>query len=133
MYEDGYTTIHNIDFSKKAISIVEKRAGDKPGLTCLSSEYYFSELIIIAFLIFINIFYDLLLFIVEAADVLSLVDKEESVYDVVIDKGTLDSILCGDGSFTNVQTMLQGISKFDTIFIMTEIIFLFLCLLLNVL
>lgn len=57
MYEDGYTTIHNIDFSKKAISIVEKRAGDKPGLTCLNSEFYFNKLIIIDLLIIINVFY----------------------------------------------------------------------------
>ncbi|KAH7830126.1 putative Endothelin-converting enzyme 2 A (Ece2A) [Monocercomonoides exilis] len=81
MYEDGYTDIKCTDFSEKAIEIMSKRAVDKPGLT----------------------------YAVE--DVLLLTAQDEAQYDVVIDKGTLDSILCGDGSFQNVQKMLAGISK----------------------
>ena len=47
----------------------------------------------------------------EVGDVLNLIDEQEAQYDAVIDKGTLDSLLCGEGSFKNVERMLLGISK----------------------
>ena len=47
---------------------------------------------------------------------MSLVDGEEAQYDTIIDKGTLDSLLCGDGSYQNVQRMLLGIYKCVTFF-----------------
>lgn len=35
----------------------------------------------------------------------------EGAYNVVVDKGTLDSVLCGEGSTLNVQKMLMEISR----------------------
>lgn len=35
----------------------------------------------------------------------------EGAYNVVIDKGTLDSVLCGEGSTLNVQKMLMEVSR----------------------
>ena len=36
---------------------------------------------------------------------------EDKTFDVVIDKGTLDSVLCGDGSAPNAEQMLSEISR----------------------
>ena len=35
----------------------------------------------------------------------------EGAYNVVVDKGTLDSVLCGEGSTLNVQKMLMEVSR----------------------
>lgn len=36
-------------------------------------------------------------------------DFADGMFDVVIDKGTLDSILCGEGSSQNAQKMLSEV------------------------
>merc|ERR1711924_139528 len=38
-------------------------------------------------------------------------DFPEGIFNVVIDKATLDSILCGEGSTHNAQKTLQGVSQ----------------------
>merc|ERR1711908_97274 len=38
-------------------------------------------------------------------------DFPEGIFSVVIDKATLDSILCGEGSTHNAQKTLQGVSQ----------------------
>ncbi|KAA6358486.1 MAG: putative protein kinase domain protein [Streblomastix strix] len=81
MYDDGYRNITSIDISPVAIDLVKKRAEDRRELRF------------------------------EVGDVLELGRQGEGIYDAVIDKGTMDSILCGDGSYANVQKMLSGISK----------------------
>ncbi|KAK2961406.1 putative protein kinase domain protein [Blattamonas nauphoetae] len=81
MVDDGYQDIKCTDGSNVAIQIVQKRAEGKTGLSF------------------------------ECQNVLDLVDSEEGQFDAVIDKGCMDAILCGDGSYANVQRMLQGISR----------------------
>merc|ERR1711869_106007 len=38
-------------------------------------------------------------------------DFPEGIFNVVVDKATLDSILCGEGSTHNAQKMLQEVSR----------------------
>lgn len=51
----------------------------------------------------------------EVFNALELENKGDAVFDAVIDKGTLDSLLCGEGSHINVEKMLVGISKCEEI------------------
>lgn len=44
-------------------------------------------------------------------DVLNMKDFQNNEFDVVIDKGTLDTILCGDNSEANVEKMLLEINR----------------------
>ena len=96
MFDDGYQSIRSIDFSKKAIDLCRNRAQDKPGLICLYTSLHYKVFLCVAD---------------EVGDVLNLIDEQEGQYDAVIDKGTLDSLLCGEGSFKNVERMLLGISR----------------------
>ena len=36
---------------------------------------------------------------------------EDNTFDVVIDKGTFDSVLCGDGSAPNAEQMLNEVHR----------------------
>ncbi|KAA6404019.1 MAG: putative kinase domain protein [Streblomastix strix] len=81
MYDDGYRNITSIDISPVAIDLVKKRAEDKQELKF------------------------------EVGDVLELSRYGEGIYDAVIDKGTMDSILCGEDAYPNIMKMLAGISK----------------------
>lgn len=38
-------------------------------------------------------------------------DFPDAAFDVVIDKGTMDSVLCGEGSTANVAKMCQEVSR----------------------
>ena len=111
MYEDGYKDIRNIDYSPKAIEIMSARNQDKPGLTCLFYSYFPQKITLLKYPLFSLI----LLLVDEVKDVLSLQSEPEGAYDAVIDKGTLDSLLCGDGSFQNVQKMITGIYQYELI------------------
>eukprot|EP00922_Rhytidocystis_sp_ex-Travisia-forbesii_P007128 GHVS01010404.1.p1 GENE.GHVS01010404.1~~GHVS01010404.1.p1 ORF type:complete len:227 (+),score=25.96 GHVS01010404.1:205-885(+) len=42
---------------------------------------------------------------------LAMPEIADEAYPVVIDKGTVDSVLCGEGSTSNVQKMLREISR----------------------
>jgi len=44
-------------------------------------------------------------------DVLDMSEFHHSEFNVVIDKGTLDSILCGDNSVPNAEKMMQEIYR----------------------
>ena len=44
-------------------------------------------------------------------DVMNMKDFQSNEFNVVIDKGTLDTILCGDNSEANVEKMLQEINR----------------------
>jgi hypothetical protein len=98
MYESGYSLIHNIDVSKTAIEIVSKRSEDKKTLTC--------------FILFVFL---KVLFLDSVENVVLLGEQASDQYDAVIDKGTLDSLLCGEGSLENVKKALQGIYKFESL------------------
>lgn len=44
-------------------------------------------------------------------DVREMDDFEPGTFDAVIDKGTFDSLVCGDGSKTNSEQMLKEIHR----------------------
>ncbi|CDJ56055.1 hypothetical protein, conserved [Eimeria maxima] len=69
LWEDGYRSIVNIDFSPYCINLMQQRYADKPGMTY------------------------------------------KQAFDFVIDKGTLDCILCGEKSFENAHKALTHISQ----------------------
>jgi len=80
MYDDGYTTIANIDISRVCIDQMIEKYRDKPTLTW------------------------------QQMNVCALEFPDES-FDVVLDKGTADSILCGEGSTANAAKMCQEVSR----------------------
>jgi SAM-dependent methyltransferase len=80
MYQEGFQDIVSIDFSRNAISEMNKKSGDKPGML-------FMEM-----------------------DVMEM-SFPSGTFDVVIDKATLDSMLCGEGAIKTIQTMLQQIYR----------------------
>ncbi|KAL8437842.1 hypothetical protein Efla_000962 [Eimeria flavescens] len=81
MWDDGYRNITNIDFSPQCISLMQKRCADKPGMTFM------------------------------VLDVLDLKELAGRSFDFIIDKGTLDCILCGEKSFENIHKALTLISQ----------------------
>ena len=81
LYEDGFEDITNIDFSTKVISQIEEKNKSKyPKMTF------------------------------KIMDVLDMQEIQTGSFNVAIDKGTLDSILCGDNSGNNVQKMLNVVT-----------------------
>ena len=83
MYEDGYTTISNVDISDIVIDQMQ--------------EYYKEKIPSLKFL---------------KADIRNMKEHfEDATFDVVIDKGTLDSILCGDSSGPNSIKALHEIYR----------------------
>ena len=80
MYDDGYTTIANIDISRVCIDQMIEKYRDKPTLTW------------------------------QQMNVCALEFPDEA-FDVVLDKGTADSILCGEGSTANAAKMCQEVSR----------------------
>lgn len=80
MYEDGFTTIQNIDISKVVVEQMVEKYKDKEGLKWTE---------------------------------MNVTDMQfsENTFDVVIDKGCMDSILCGEGSTNNVGKMCSEVSR----------------------
>lgn len=77
MFEEGYQYIHNIDVSSVVIKSMNEKYRDKgPNFKCTSP--FKTELLIIC--------------VVLQMDARSM-EYEDSTFDIVIDKGTLDSLL----------------------------------------
>eukprot|EP00386_Alphamonas_edax_P006320 GDKI01020499.1.p1 GENE.GDKI01020499.1~~GDKI01020499.1.p1 ORF type:complete len:243 (-),score=71.17 GDKI01020499.1:267-905(-) len=81
MYEDGYRDILNIDISAVVTKAMQEKYAEKPGL------------------------------VYQQGNILDMKDIPDCSFDAVIDKGTMDSILCGEGSTHNVQAMLKEIAR----------------------
>lgn len=81
MYEDGYQHITNIDYSFHVVKQMQEMYKEK--IPNLSFKHM---------------------------DCRSL-SYTDGTFDAVIDKGTFDSILCGDGSGPNAEQMLQEIYR----------------------
>lgn len=105
MYDDGYRNIENIDISKVCIEQMQEKYKDRSmncaaarALPCsvLESRRPSPK--------------RMLRLAGRKMDVCSLEYPDEA-FDVVLDKGTLDSILCGEGSTSNVSKMCNEISR----------------------
>ncbi|KAL5781896.1 hypothetical protein ACOSP7_006925 [Xanthoceras sorbifolium] len=79
MVDDGYEDVVNIDISAVVISHMKTKYSDRPQLK-----------------------YSIM-------DARKMDDFQSSSFDVVIDKGTLDSILCGNNSRQNATQMLKEV------------------------
>jgi ubiquinone/menaquinone biosynthesis C-methylase UbiE len=82
MYEDGYEEIVNIDISHTVVKYMEEKIKAR----CPKMVY-------------------------KQMDVLDMSDFKQGEFNVVLDKGTLDSILCGDNSTPNAEKMLSEIHR----------------------
>lgn len=82
MYEDGYENIVNIDISNTVVRYME----DKVKSRCPNMSY-------------------------KQMDVLDMSEINSGDFHVVLDKGTLDSILCGDNSVSNAEKMLSEVYR----------------------
>ena len=80
--EDGYEDITNIDFSNKVIAIMEEKCKAK-----------FPKM---AF---------------KVMDALDMKEIQTASFNTVIDKGTLDSVLCGNNSVQNAQKMISEVFR----------------------
>ncbi|GKB68787.1 methyltransferase-like protein 13 [Tanacetum coccineum] len=81
MSKDGYTDIVNIDISSVVIEAMQKKYSDSPHLKYMEM------------------------------DVRDMKAFEAGSFDAVIDKGTLDSLLCGHNSKLNAAKMLDEIDR----------------------
>ena len=83
MYEDGYTSITSVDISDIVIEQMQ--------------EYYREKVPALKFL---------------HSDIRNMKDHfADGSFDVVLDKGTLDSVLCGDSSKPNSEKALREIHR----------------------
>lgn len=80
MFEDGYTTITNIDASRVVVDQMIENYRDKPTLQWLEM------------------------------NVLSL-DFPDETFNVVIAKGTVDAVLCGDSSIETMAKLCSEVSR----------------------
>ncbi|KAI3707614.1 hypothetical protein L6452_26240 [Arctium lappa] len=81
MSKDGYTDIVNIDVSSVVIESMQKKYSGSPHLKYIEM------------------------------DVRDMKAFESGSFDAVIDKGTLDSLLCGHNSKTNAAKMLEEVER----------------------
>ena len=81
MFDEGFKTITNIDVSSVLITQMQTKYQDKPGL------------------------------IYRQMDCRHMDGFPDASFNSVIDKATLDSIVCGEGSATNVQKYLSEVSR----------------------
>lgn len=81
MYDDGYHNITNIDVTQVVVQAMAEKYADKPGM------------------------------IYRQMDMRNMQDFPEGFFNVVIDKATMDSILCGEGSTHMAQKCLTEISR----------------------
>jgi EEF1A lysine methyltransferase 4 len=77
----GYHTIDNIDISETCVRAMEESHKELRGVNW------------------------------KIMDVLDMKEIPDGTYDAVIDKATMDSVLCGENSTANVAKMLAGVSR----------------------
>ena len=80
--EEGYEDITNIDFSTKVITIMEQTYKEK-----------FPKMQF------------------KVVDVLDMKDVQNGSFNTILDKGTLDCILCGDNSVPNAAKMMAEVFR----------------------
>eukprot|EP00920_Eleutheroschizon_duboscqi_P042273 GHVT01101097.1.p1 GENE.GHVT01101097.1~~GHVT01101097.1.p1 ORF type:complete len:244 (-),score=36.33 GHVT01101097.1:420-1151(-) len=81
MYDDGYHSILNIDYAASCIKAMEDKYREYEHLS-------FKQM-----------------------DATSMTPLDDASFDAAIDKGTMDSILCGEDSVENVKAMLGEVHR----------------------
>jgi ubiquinone/menaquinone biosynthesis C-methylase UbiE len=81
MYNDGFKSIYNIDICENVINYMKERNKDKKGLSY------------------------------QVMDVRDMKGFKDDTFDFIIDKSTLDALLCGEKSFVDVVYMTKEISR----------------------
>ncbi|XP_021889478.1 methyltransferase-like protein 13, partial [Carica papaya] len=79
MIDDGYEDVVSVDISSVVVEAMQKKYSNRPQLKYIKM------------------------------DVRSMTDFQAAYFDAVIDKGTLDSILCGNNSRQNATQMLEEV------------------------
>jgi len=82
MYEDGYENITNIDISHTCVNFMSERIKER----CKNMKYKYGN-------------------------VCEMSEFKSGEFNCVLDKGTLDSVLCGDNSEPNAEKMLSEIHR----------------------
>ena len=80
MYDNGFTNLVNIDISSVVIHQMRERSAKSRPHLCY-----------------------------QVADCTEMPEFADNSFDVVIDKSTIDAILCGESSFVNTAKMLKEI------------------------
>lgn len=106
MYDDGFLNIYNIDIAANVIHYMKERNYKRNKMTC-KREYYIYINKFQHFIFFVNL---KLIIIVEVMDVRALTYKDNT-FDFIIDKSTIDALLCGENSYINVATMLKEVQR----------------------
>ena len=81
MYNDGFKNNYNIDICPNVINFMKERNKEKTNL------------------------------IYKEMDARNMKDFNDETFDLVIDKSTLDALLCGEDAFVNVALMTKEISR----------------------
>jgi ubiquinone/menaquinone biosynthesis C-methylase UbiE len=84
MLEDGFRDIHNIDISAVVIEQMQEATKNEPTLTCKQSRLISDKLM----------------------DCTSM-DYADETFDFLVDKSTLDAVLCGQRAFYKTALMLK--------------------------
>lgn len=90
MYDDGYNNMINIDICENVIKFMIERNHHREKMICNLIKKFYS--------------------LVDVMDVRDLQYDDES-FDVIIDKSTMDALLCGDQSFLNVAIMTKEVQR----------------------
>ncbi|GMH52473.1 hypothetical protein TL16_g01238, partial [Triparma laevis f. inornata] len=94
LYEDGYSSITNIDISRVVIDQMTDKYKEKPALTWQQQHSNTARFARRS----------------SQMNVCSLEFPDES-YDAVIGKATMDAVLCGEGSTANIAKMCSEVSR----------------------
>ena len=81
MYNDGFKNNYNIDICPNVINFMKERNKEKTNL------------------------------IYKEMDARNMKDFNDETFDLVIDKSTLDALLCGEDAFVNVALLTKEISR----------------------
>ena len=93
LYDDGFRNQINVDFSSVAIKQMQERYQSNVGMQCM--------------LIVLICLYEC---VVKTMDIREM-DFPDSTFGAVLDKGTMDSILCAEGSLMLAAKCLSEISR----------------------
>ncbi|RZC56058.1 hypothetical protein C5167_014905 [Papaver somniferum] len=102
MANDGFEDIVNIDISSVVIEAMQTKYQDIPALKCI--------LLYVICLIALDEFFPERLVDIQM-DVRDMSGFESGSFDAVLDKGTLDSIMCGHNSQDNASKMLEEVGR----------------------